>query len=74
MLICGTHVCCYISLLNTHNTSTSFYSPLSLIFLPVVDLRSKLRPVLKRVLSSSRGLVRGRPLAGLKSKGEEEHE
>lgn len=47
---------------------------LSLIFLPVVDFRSRLRPELKSVFSSSRGLVRALPFAGLNSSGEDEHE
>ncbi len=75
------HVCKFLpELLTTTlehmypNRCTHPHSPLSRIFLPVVDLRSRLRPELKIVLSSSRGLVRGLPLAGLKSKGEEEQE
>ena len=48
--------------------------PPSLILRPEVDFLSRLRPELNRVLSSSRGLVRGLPLAGLKSRGDEEHE
>ncbi|TNN63615.1 hypothetical protein EYF80_026151 [Liparis tanakae] len=39
-----------------------------------LDLRRRLRPELNSVLSSSRGLVRDRPLAGLNSRGEEQHE
>lgn len=49
-------------------------NPPSLILRPEVGFLSRLRPELNRVLSSSRGLVRGLPLAGLNSKGEEEQE
>ena len=40
----------------------------------VEDLRSRWRPELNSVLSSSSGLVSGRPLAGLKSSGDDEQE
>ncbi len=59
----GVHVCVSIT-----------DRPPSLILRPDVDFLSRLRPELNRVLSSSRGLVRGLPLAGLNSRGEEEHE
>ena len=48
--------------------------PPSLILRPEVDFLSRLRPELIKVLSSSMGLVRGLPLAGLNSSGEEEQE
>lgn len=49
-------------------------NPPSLSFRTGADFFSRLRPELNRVLSSSSGLVRGRPLAGLKRRGEEEQE
>lgn len=55
-----------------HEECVSTDRPPSLILRP--DFLSRLRPELNRVLSSSRGLVRGLPLAGLNSSGDEEHE
>lgn len=49
-------------------------NPPSLILRPAEDFFSRLRPELNKVLSSSNGLVRGLPLAGLKRRGEEEQE
>lgn len=56
------------------DTLTQTDLPVSLILRPVVDFRSRLRPELKSVFSSSRGLVRPLALAGLNSNGEDEQE
>ncbi|KAF3843139.1 hypothetical protein F7725_001988 [Dissostichus mawsoni] len=59
---------------HSHSVRCVRNRPPSLVFRPELGFLSRLRPELNRVLSSSRGLVRGLPLAGLNSRGEEEHE